>query len=308
MAGREHSAGRWDKERLSQLGISMLTNDSQIRALIRLLGDEDDRIVRTISGRLIDYGDSAVPLLQEAEMEQPDMANRIATILEEIRGSRLEDELRDLVTRPDEGLDLESGAFLLARYAYPSLDAGRYSQQLDEMGRELRGQIGSRVSGEETVKALNRYLFTEQGFKGNTKNYYELENSYLNRVIDRRTGIPISLSVVYLLIGKRLGLPVHGIGMPGHFLVKYEAEKYKIFIDCFNGGALLTEKNCARFLTEAGYGFEDRFLQSSPTRAILTRMIKNLLAIYSKLDEPLKKVRLARFTEILGCEQREGGL
>lgn len=286
----------------------MLTNESQIRALIRLLGDEDDRIVRTISGRLIDYGDSAVPLLQEAEIEQPDMANRIATILEEIRGTRLEDELRDLVTRPDEGIDLESGAFLLARYAYPSLDAGRYSQQLDEMGRELRGQIGSRVSGEETVKALNRYLFTEQGFKGNTKNYYELENSYLNRVIDRRTGIPISLSVVYLLIGKRLGLPVHGIGMPGHFLVKYEAEKYKIFIDCFNGGALLTEKNCARFLTEAGYGFEDRFLQSSPTRAILTRMIKNLLAIYSKLDEPLKKVRLARFTEILGCEQREGGL
>ena len=69
------------------------------------------------------------------------------------------------------------------------------------MGQELRDQIGSRVSGEETVKALNRYLFTEQGFKGNTKNYYELENSYLNRVIDRRTGIPISLSVVYLLIG-----------------------------------------------------------------------------------------------------------
>ncbi len=176
------------------------------------------------------------------------------------------------------------------------------------MGRELRGQIGSRVSAEETVKALNRYLFTEQGFKGNTKNYYELENSYLNRVIDRRTGIPISLSVVYLLIGKRLGLPVQGIGMPGHFLVKYEAEKYKIFIDCFNGGALLTEKNCARFLTEAGYGFEDRFLQSSPTRAILTRMIKNLLAIYNKLDEPLKKIRLTRFNEILGCEQREGGL
>ena len=78
----------------------------------------------------------------------------------------------------------------------------------------------------------------------------------------------------------------------GPFLVKYEAEKYKIFIDCFNGGALLTEKNCARFLTEAGYGFEDRFLQSSPTHAILTRMIKNLLAIYNKLDEPLKKMRL----------------
>lgn len=286
----------------------MLVNENQIRALIRLLGDEDERIVKTISGRLIDYGDSAVPLLQEAEIEQPDMADRIATILEEIRGSRLEEELQDLVSRPGNEIDLQTGTFLLARYAYPSLDVSVYERQLDDMARELRGQIGSRVSGEETVKALNRYLFTEQGFKGNTKNYYELENSYLNRVMDRRTGIPISLSAVYLLVGRRLGLPVHGIGMPGHFLVKYESEKYKIFIDCFNGGALLTEKNCARFLTEAGYGFEDRYLQKSPTRSILTRMIKNLLAIYSKLNDPLKKGRLMRFIEILGCEQREGGL
>ncbi len=286
----------------------MLVNENQIRALIRLLRDEDERIVRTISGRLIDFGDTAVPLLQEAEIEQPDMADRIVTILEEIRGSRLEEELQDLVNRPGHDIDLEAGTFLLARYAYPALDVNVYERQLDDMACELRGQIGSRVSGEETVKALNRYLFTEQGFKGNTKNYYELENSYLNRVMDRRTGIPISLSTVYLLVGKRLGLPVHGIGMPGHFLVKYESEKYKIFIDCFNGGALLTEKNCARFLTEAGYGFEDRYLQKSPTRAILTRMIKNLLAIYSKLNDPLKKVRLVRFMEILGCEQREGGL
>lgn len=286
----------------------MLVNENQIRALIRLLGDEDERIVKTISGRLIDFGDSAVPLLQEAELEQPDMADRIATVLEEIRGSRLEEELQDLVRQAGHEIDLETGTFLLARYAYPSLDVAVYERQLDDMAHELRGQIGSRVSGEETVKALNRYLFTEQGFKGNTKNYYELENSYLNRVIDRRTGIPISLSAVYLLVGKRLGLPVHGIGMPGHFLVKYESDKYKIFVDCFNGGALLTEKNCARFLTEAGYGFEDRYLQKSPTRAILTRMIKNLLAIYSKLDDPLKKARLMRFTEILGCEQREGGL
>ena len=286
----------------------MLVNESQIRALIRLLSDEDERIVKTISGRLIDFGDSAVPLLQEAEIEQPGMADRIATILEEIRGSRLEEELQYLVMQSGHEIDLEAGTFLLARYAYPSLDVAMYERLLDDMARELRGQIGSRVSGEETVKALNRYLFTEQGFKGNTKNYYELENSYLNRVIERRTGIPISLSAVYLLVGKRLGLPVYGIGMPGHFLVKYESEKYKIFIDCFNGGALLTEKNCARFLTEAGYGFEERYLQKSPTRAILTRMIKNLLAIYSKLDDPLKKARLMRFMEILGCEQREGGL
>jgi regulator of sirC expression with transglutaminase-like and TPR domain len=286
----------------------MVIPESQIRALIRLLGDDDEKIVRTISGKLIDIGPTAVPLLQEAEIEQPEMADRILTILEEIRGGKLEDELARLVAIPEERMDLEAGAFLIARYAYPTLEVDLYRRQLDEMAQEVRDRIGPRASGEETVKTLNRYLFTEQGFKGNTKNYYELENSYINRVIDRRTGIPISLSTVYLIIGKRLELPVQGIGMPGHFLVKFESERYKIFVDCFNGGALLTEKNCQRFLTEAGYGFDEKYLQQSPVRAILSRMIKNLLAIYAKLDDPLKKARLTRFMELLGCDNREGGL
>lgn len=286
----------------------MITNEGQIRALIRLLADEDDRIVQTISGRLVDIGPSAVPLLQEAEIEQPEMADRIASILEEIRGGKLQDELTELAGRPESGASLETGAFLIARYGYPTLDVSHYSRQLDTMAFEVRERIGSRASGEETVNALNRYVFSEQGFKGNTKNYYEVDNSYINRVMDRRVGIPISLSVIYLLIGQRLSLPLHGIGMPGHFLVKYESDRYKIFVDCFNGGALLTEKNCARFLTEAGYGFEDRFLQKSPVRAILSRMIKNLVAIYAKVDEPVKTARLTKFIEILGEDQREGGL
>ncbi len=286
----------------------MVMPESQIRALIRLLSDEDDRIVQTISGKLIDIGPSAVPLLQEAEIEQPEMADRIASVLEEIRGGKLEDELAELAALPDEAMSLETGAFLIARYAYPTLDVAHYRQQLDTMAQEVRARIGLRASGEETVNALNRYVFTEQGFKGNTKNYYELENSYINRVMDRRVGIPISLSVVYLLIGQRQSLPLFGIGMPGHFLVKYESDRYKIFIDCFNGGALLTEKNCARFLTEAGYGFDDKYLQKSPVRAILSRMVKNLLAIYSKMDEPVKTARLTKFIEILGGEPREEGL
>ncbi|NJN70597.1 MAG: hypothetical protein HC801_10200, partial [Nitrospira sp.] len=213
---------------------------------------------------------------------------RIASVLEEIRGGKLEDELTNLVTRSNASVCLETGAFLIARYAYPTLDVVNYREQLNMMADEVRARIGCRASGEEAVNALNRYLFTEQGFKGNTKNYYEVENSYLNCVMDRRIGIPISLSAVYLFLGQRLGLPVFGIGMPGHFLVKYESERYKIFIDCFNGGALLTEKNCARFLTEAGYGFDDKYLQKSPVPAILSRMVKNLLAIYSKAGDSIK--------------------
>ena len=286
----------------------MLVPESQIRALIRLLSDEDERIVRTISGKLITIGPPAVPLLQEAEIEQPEMADRIASVLEEIHWGKVEDELVELSAIPDHGMNLEAGAFLIARHAYPALDVAYYRDKLDTMAQEVRARIGGRTSGEETVNALNRYVFAEQGFKGNTKNYYEAENSYLNCVMDRRVGIPISLSVLYLLIGQRLELPLFGIGMPGHFLVKYESERYKIFIDCFNGGALLTEKNCARFLNEAGYGFDDKYLQPIPVRAILSRMVKNLLAIYSKTNEHVRTTRLTKFMIILGGEPREDGL
>ncbi len=285
-----------------------MVTEGQIRALIRLLSDEDDRIVHTISGKLVDIGPSAVSLLQEAEIEQPEMADRIASVLEAIHGGKLEAELAELAALSDKAMNLEQGAFLIARYAYPTLDVAHYRNQLDTMALEVRARIGLRASGEETVNALNRYIFTEQGFRGNTKNYYEVENSYINCVMDRRVGIPISLSVVYLLIGQRLTLPLFGIGMPGHFLVKYESDRYKIFIDCFNAGALLTEKNCARFLTEAGYGFDDKYLQKSPVRAILSRMAKNLIAICSKMDEPVKTARLTKFIEILGGEPREEGL
>jgi regulator of sirC expression with transglutaminase-like and TPR domain len=279
--------------------------ETQIRALIRLLSDDDQRVAQTIAGRLVEVGDRAVPMLREAEIEQPSMAERIRRVLDDIQGQRLEGEFHALSAATDETIDLETGAFLIARFAYPELDARAYRRILDSMAAEICERLGRRVSGEETVKIVNRYLFIEQGFSGNTKQYYDVENSYLNKVLERRSGIPISLSAIYLLIGKRLRLPVFGVGMPGHFLVKYETTRYRIFVDSFNGGALLTQRDCARFLEQAGYGFEERYLQKTPTRSILIRMLKNLVAIYNKMEQTSKSVRLTRFIEILGLPEKD---
>ena len=125
----------------------MLMNESQIRALIRLLADDDEKIVQTISGKLIDIGPSAVPLLQEAEIEQPEMADRLVSVLEEIRGGNLEDELMQLAALPDGPMDLGQGAFLIARYAYPSLTVTSYTRQLDEMAREVQDRSVREPSG-----------------------------------------------------------------------------------------------------------------------------------------------------------------
>lgn len=277
-----------------------------IRALIRLLSDDDDRIVKTISAKLVEAGRAAIPLLQEAEVEEPEMAARIYAVLDEIRGGAIERDLEGLLRGDPDHVDLERGAFLIARYAYPDLDEPRYVRKLDAMAAEARDRLGSRGGDEEIVKVLGRYLFVDQAFKGNTRNYYEVDNTYLHRVLERRTGIPISLSTVYLLIGKRLGLPVHGIGMPGHFLVRYESERYQVFIDCFNGGAFLTERDCARFLTQAGYGFDEQYLGKSTNRAILIRSLRNLVPIYHKLNDRVKECRLNRFIRLLECGNTDG--
>ncbi len=278
---------------------------TQIRALIRLLSDDDERVAYTIAGKLVEIGDRAVPMLREAEIEQPEMAARIRGVLDDIWGQRLEGDFHVLSACDDEVLDLETGAFLIARFAYPDLDLLRHIETLDAMAGEVQERLGRKASGEETVKTINRYLFVEQGFTGNTRQYYEVQNSYLNKVIERRTGIPISLSAVYLLLSKRLALPVFGVGMPGHFLVKYETGRYRIFVDSFNGGTLLTQKDCTRFLEQAGYGFEERYLQKTPTRAILIRMIKNLVAIYNKQEDIRKAAQLTRFIEILGLPEKD---
>jgi regulator of sirC expression with transglutaminase-like and TPR domain len=275
--------------------------ENQIKALIKLLSDENARVARMVKEKLVEIGDPAIPFLLEAESRQPVMAQRIEAVLDEIRGSRLEEELRQLSNREYQGieLDLEQGAFLIARYAYPALDVGAYVRRLDAMAEAVWDRMGTRGSADQAVKTLGRYLFGEQGFRGNSKHYYDPDNSYLNRVIDRRTGIPISLSVLYLLIGRRLDLPVYGVGMPGHFLVKFEGERHPIFVDCFNGGAVLTEQDCQRFLCQAGYGFDEQYLARSSHRAILIRMLKNLIVVYDRMNEPIKRDRFIQFLGIL---------
>ncbi len=146
----------------------LFTPEPQIRALIRLLSDVDERVARTIAGKLAEIGEPAVPLLREAELEQPEMAARISEVLDDIQGQRLEGDFHALSACDDEHLDLETGAFLIARFAYPDLDVDPYVEMLDAMALEVRDRLGRRASGEEIVKAINRYLFVEQKFTGNT--------------------------------------------------------------------------------------------------------------------------------------------
>jgi regulator of sirC expression with transglutaminase-like and TPR domain len=141
------------------------------------------------------------------------------------------------------------------------------------------------------IEYLNAYLFEERGFRGNTEDYYDPRNSFLNDVIDRSLGIPITLSIVYMEVGRRIGMPLQGVGMPGHFIMKYTEPEGDIYIDPFNKGRMLSREACVELVQQL-YGepvpFEETFLAPVSKKQILARMLMNLKAIYVHTKDYLK--------------------
>ena len=272
-----------------------------ITALIHLLSDHDPRVARHIHQHLVDTGREAVPFLRAAlnDCDDPTLAARLRSVIGDIAQTEVEQDWDTLLRTSEGELDLEAGAFLIARAGDPHVDTAPYRQRLDAMAAELK-PLSSGSPG-QVVRHMNEYLFHTLQFRGNTQQYYDPNNSFLHRVLDDRVGIPISLSVLYLLLGQRLRVPVAGIGLPGHFLVGLRTEP--VFIDCFHQGALLTEKDCARLLRDYGVEFDRRYLAPCSYAQILARMIRNLIAVYETRQEATDVRRFRRLLTTL--ENRE---
>jgi regulator of sirC expression with transglutaminase-like and TPR domain len=184
----------------------------------------------------------------------------------------------------DADLDLVEGALLIAAEEYPQLRPSLYQERIVRMAEELQRRVRGLLDAAAVVNACNAFFFKENGFRGNQEDYYDPRNSYLNEVLDRHLGIPITLSVVYVATAERAGLPFKGVGMPGHFLVKYapRVAEGEIFIDPFHQRTL-TREECAKMLQEM-YGdttpMRPSFLNPTGTRQILARILNNLKAIY----------------------------
>jgi regulator of sirC expression with transglutaminase-like and TPR domain len=192
-----------------------------------------------------------------------------------------------LLALPDDAIDLAHAALLIARQEYPDLDVGRYLCRLDDMAESIRARMKGSERGVSQISHLNRLLFEEMGFRGNREEYHDPRNSFLNDVLDRRVGIPISLSTVYLEVGRRIGCPLAGVSFPGHFLVRYMGRETDedILIDPFNRGQILTEEECRvrlETMYEGKLEFRPEFLKRARTKEILERMLDNLKAIYQR--------------------------
>ncbi len=196
------------------------------------------------------------------------------------------DRLKDLLERHEDDINLAEAALLMAADEYPGIDVGTYLHRLDELAAGVRGRLPPNATLEDAIVTLNDFLFEEQGFSGNTDNYYDPRNSFLNEVLDRKLGIPITLSILYMEIGRRIGLTFEGLSFPGHFLVKSETEAGDIVLDPFSGGVALSEEDLVERLRER-FGEDEAptaplapLLHTAGKKEILLRMLRNLKAIY----------------------------
>lgn len=204
------------------------------------------------------------------------------------------DAFAELLGCDDHEIPLDRTALLIAAAEYPSLDVEAACATLDRYAERLRSRLFGLNAPEQQAHVIAEVLHGELGFSGNPGAYYDPRNSYLNEVLDRKLGIPISLSAVYLEVGRRAGLTLEGVGMPGHFLVRLQHPFHPLLLDPFDGGTVLTEAECATRL-RALYGPRVRFrpglLAAVSTRAILFRMLANLKAIYASAKDWTRVVR-----------------
>lgn len=208
----------------------------------------------------------------------------------------------ELMQREDARIDLAEACLLIADDAYPDLRVEHYLGEIERMAIRLRSRLPQANGAEERVIALNQFLFDDLGFRGNARDFYDARNSYLNEVIDRRVGIPITLSIVYMEVGRRIGLPLEGVSFPGHFLVKLKLRGGVLVLDPFAGGEPLAEddlrERLRRVLNSSGQrnaalgGLSveqlpiDQLLEPATRKQILTRVLRNLKGIYRKDDKP----------------------
>lgn len=273
----------------------------QISYLIQLLTDRDEFVREKVQTQLIELGEDALPFLEMA-IRSEDVALRAHAerVINAILPKKLGEKFRQLAQKGlGRDVDLEAGVMLIMEFGYPNSDPEACKETLDSLALQLEQSLSRDADPSQVVSTLTHLLFQKEHFRGNQKNYLDPDNSYLNKVLEQKTGLPITLSVLCVLVANRLGLPIVGVGLPGHYIAKYNLPKNAIYFDPFHQGRLLSHSDCIQIVEQFGQQFEEHFLSQSTNKETLIRMINNLIQVYQSSGEPEKAKTLSGYIKIL---------
>lgn len=275
--------------------------ENQKKSLFRLLANEEGATLDLLKQQLLEKGEGATPEFEMwlKEVHGSAAEPHILDVIKQLKYGNCHKEFLEFCQRSAEldEIDLEDAAFLLAATEFPATPLEPYRKIFDDLASEVSLQI-AREPNVPAIRSISYVLHDKLGFRGNRESYFDADNTYINRVLERKLGIPITMSLLYLILGKRLDIPVYGVALPGHFIVGCDDK----FFDPFNRGRPLTERDCEKLVETHNQEFLPEYLLPATPHQILGRMLRNLIRVYEKNEDHVRTKRIAEYLKALEKE------
>jgi regulator of sirC expression with transglutaminase-like and TPR domain len=298
-----------------------MMSDKEVLSLIALLDDEDEEIVQHVENKLLSMGADVVPALENEWGSVNNLLHqqKIENIIHRIQFESQLENLRNW--SKSEGQDLLEGLYIIAQYRYPELNKQVIINEIDRIRLDIWLELHYDLTAYEKIRIMNHVIYNVHGFKGNTDQYHDPQNSFINNVLESKRGNPIMLAVVYMLVAQRLNIPVYGVNLPQHFVLgfkeesssidisdafnqtgQYEKHRGKIlfYINAFNNGSVFSKANLEQFLRQIQIEPRLEFFEPCSNIDIIKRVLRNLVVAYEKSNKPQKVEDIHQMLSILG--------
>jgi regulator of sirC expression with transglutaminase-like and TPR domain len=263
--------------------------ETEIKALVSLLDDDDTQIVSHVEEKILSLGTSIIPFLeQEWETNfNPKVQRRIEELIHTLQFELLKERIKEWYKSDDQ--DLITGMWLIATYQYPDLELLKLKQELEQIYYETWLEFKSDLYPFDQIKVINSVLFNKLKFGANSKNFHSPGNSMINVVLETRKGNPITLCVIYMLVAQKLKLPVYGVNLPNLFVLTYKDEKQaQFYINAFNKGLIFSRQDIENYINELRLAPQSSFFDPCSNLEIIRRVFRNLIMSFDKMGEHAK--------------------
>lgn len=278
--------------------MSTLTH-GELNALVSLLDDSDGEVKNHVRNKIISLGTEIIPFLEQKweTTFNPEIQKEIEELVHDLQFSLLKNRLEDWKNKADH--DLLTGLWIVNTYQYPDLDFAKLNAEMHQIYFEVWTAFKNDLQPYEQIKIINSVLFNTLRFSANTKNFHSPGNSMISTVLDTKRGNPISLCAIYLLVAKKLGLPIYGVNLPNLFVLSYKSKDITFYINAFNKGLIFSRKDIFNYLDHLKIEPRDEFFEPCETKQIILRTLRNLAQSFEKLGETEKFEEVQEMIAIL---------
>ena len=263
-------------------------NVKELKALVSLLEDEDFEVTQHVEDKIISIGNEVIPFL-EKEWESsfnPNVQRKIEDLIHSLQFDFLKVRLKEW--SENGGEDLLEGVWIIATYQYPDLELAFLKKEIEQLYHEVALDFKQDLHPFDQVKLINSAIFEKLKFRANTKNFHSPGNSMINVVMETKQGNPISLCILYILIGQKLELPIYGVNLPNLFICTYKTEENHFYINAFNKGLIFSKSDIKNYVQQLHLNPIDLFFEPCSNEDIIKRVLRNLIISFEKLGDHLK--------------------